>query len=109
MTSAAETLTQLTQRFRPQAAQDLTAVYQLHLTGDDGGLWHLTIADQKCTLADGPAPNFDVAITMTTDDWLWLLAGRLDALSAYLAGRITIIGDFSLITRLQTLFDLQLP
>ena len=106
MTSPADTLAEFTKRFRPEAAQDLAAVYQLQLTGEDGGIWHLTVADQKCTLTEGPAPHRDIAITMATDDWNDLIAGRTDSLSAYLAGRIRIIGDFSLVTRLQRLFGL---
>ena len=106
MPTPAESLAEFVERFRSEAAQDLRVVYQLHLTGDWGGTWHLTIADQQCRLADGPASSPDVTVTMSADDWTELIAGRLDGFSAYLAGRIQIVGNLHLITRLQSLFAL---
>jgi putative sterol carrier protein len=105
MSAPADFLASFAARFRPDAAGDLRAVYQLHLTGDDGGLWHLTIADQQCRLASGQADQPSVTITMSVDDFSQLISGRLDGVSAYLAGRIQIAGDISLVTRLQSLFD----
>jgi len=105
MSTPADVLANFVARFRPQAAEDLRAVYQLNLTGDSGGAWHITIADQQCRLASGPADTPTVTITMSADDFGQLIAGRLDGVSAFLAGRIQIAGDMSLVTRLQSLFD----
>lgn len=106
MPAPAAVLADFVKRFSPAAAEGLSAVYQLHLTGDGGDVWHLIIADQKCQLAAGPTEAPDVAITMTVDDWEGLIAGRLDAFSAYIGGRLGIVGDLSLATRLATLFSL---
>jgi len=106
MTEPATFLAQLVTRFRPDAAQGLRAVYQLHLTGDGGGVWHITVADQKCSLASGPTGKPDAAITMSADDWTELLAGQLDPFSAFLSGRLQVIGDLSLVTRFPSLFGL---
>lgn len=106
MPQTSQFLADLVTRFRPQAAQSLCATYQLHLTGDSGGTWHLSIADQRCNLSSGPADNPNVTITMTSEDFNQLTAGHLDAVSAYLSGRIQIAGDIGLVTRLQSLFDL---
>jgi putative sterol carrier protein len=84
----------------------MSATYELSLTGDEGGTWHLAIADQKCQLLEGSAANSDVAITMSLQDWGDLLAGRLDGFSAYLAGRIQVQGNISLVMQLQTIFGL---
>ena len=84
----------------------MRAVYQLQLDGDHGGTWHMTIADQQCHLAAGPAGDPDVSIAMSVDDWNDLTAGRLDGVSAYLAGRVRISGDMSLVTQLPSLFTL---
>jgi putative sterol carrier protein len=106
MPTPAESLTDLVKRFRPDAAEGLDAVYQLHLTNEHGGFWHLTIADGQCRLSPGSAPSADVVITMSVEDWSELVAGRLDGFSAYLQGRIQITGDLSLVARLQSLFGL---
>ncbi len=81
-------------------------MYQVRLTGDGGGTWHLTIADQKCCLSDGPAAAPDVTITMSVEDWRDLVAGRLDSVSAYMAGHIQLSGDFGLVMQLQPIFGL---
>ena len=104
MSAPADVLAAFAARFRPDAAADLRAIYQLNLTGDNGGLWHLAIADQQCRLAPGQADDPSVTITMSVDDFSQLIAGQLDGVSAYLAGRIQIAGDLSLVTRLQSLF-----
>jgi putative sterol carrier protein len=82
----------------------MKATYELNLTGDEGGTWHLSIADEKCQLLEGPAAASDVAITISLEDWRELLAGRLDAFSAYLAGRIQVRGSIALAMQLQTIF-----
>ena len=100
-------LAEVVKRFRPEAAEGLRAIYQIELVGDGGGVWHLTIAEQRCELARGPAERPGVAIKMSVGDWHELVAGRLDALSAYLSGRLQIAGDLSLATRIPSLFGLQ--
>ncbi len=107
MTAPSDILSDFVARFRPQAAEGLRAIYQLHLTGDDSGTWHITVAEQQCRLATGPTDSPSVTITMSVDDFEGLIAGSLDGVSAYLAGRIHIAGDMSLVTRLPSLFELQ--
>ncbi len=106
MAETAEVLAELVARFRPEAAQGLRAIYQLNLTGEGGGDWHITIADQKCSLSSGVAPEPDIGITMQAQDWKELVAGRLNAFDAFLQGKIQIDGDISLASQIQTLFGL---
>jgi putative sterol carrier protein len=101
-----ETLTTLVKRFRPEAAQGLRAVYQLELKGEDGGVWHLSVEDQQCRLAAGPAERPSVTIAMRTADWESLVAGRLDVFQCLLDGRLELGGDLSLAAQLRSLFEL---
>lgn len=104
MPAPAALIADFVKRFSPAAAEGLEAVYQLHLTGDGGDIWHLIIADQKCRLADGPGESPDVSITISVDDWEGLVAGRIDPFTAFVSGRLGIAGDLSLASRLPTLF-----
>ena len=106
MAETAEILASLVERFRPEAAQGLRAVYQLNLTGEGGGDWHITVADQKCSLSSGVAPESDIGITMQAQDWKELVAGRLNAFDAFLQGKIQVDGDMSLAGQIQALFGL---
>jgi putative sterol carrier protein len=104
MPAPAALLEQLVARFRPEASEGMSATYQLHLTGDDGGEWHLVVAERRCRLTAGRAAEPDVAITISVQDWEELTEGRLDPVSALFSGRIQIAGDLSLASRLQSLF-----
>jgi len=104
MPKAETVLVSLVKRFRSAEAAGLTATYQLNLTGDDGGIWYLAVANQECSLGAGAAPQPDVTITITADDWVDLLAGKLDGYTAFLQGRVDVQGDLSLALRLQSMF-----
>jgi putative sterol carrier protein len=101
-----EQLAELATRFRPEAARGLTAVYQLELTGDGGGVWHMIVADQTCRIFPGAAANPNTEITVSSSDWEALITGKLDAMSAVLLGQVKIAGDLSLATRLPSLFGM---
>jgi putative sterol carrier protein len=104
MSTVEDVLADFVKRFRPEAAGNLRAVYQLRLAGEDGGTWHLMIADQECKLASGPAARPDVSFTMTTEDWKEIVAGKLDGMAAFFQGRIQVQGNLSLAAELQNLF-----
>jgi putative sterol carrier protein len=104
MAKPEDLLASLVGRFCAKEAAGFEAVYQINLTGEDGGNWYLTIADQKCALAGGASPQPDVTITMAAEDWVNLLAGKLDGYTAFLQGRVDVQGDLSLALRLQSMF-----
>jgi len=104
MNNPEEVLSDLVKRFRPEAAKGLHAVYELRLTGEAAGTWHLKIADQQCAVAPGSAERPDITIAMSDEDWAHLVAGKLDPVNAYLSGRIAVSGNLSLAPALQQLF-----
>jgi len=106
MLSPEEYLTELAQRFRPEAARGLNAVYQLHLTGDDGGTWHLVVMDQTCKILKGAASQPSATISISSEDWDSLISGKMDAFSALLQGKLKVDGDMGLATRLPGLFGM---
>jgi putative sterol carrier protein len=101
-----EFFAELETRFRPEAAKDLKAIYQLHLTGENGGTWHLVVMDQACKILKGPASSPSTTLRMSAEDGSLLAAGQLDAFAALLQGRLQIEGDLSLATRLPALFGM---
>jgi len=94
----------LVKRFRAHQAAGVSAVYQLNLTGDEGGQWYLAVADGRCELTRGLAPRADVTITMAASDWVDLLSDRLDGYTAFMEGRIEVEGDLGVALQLQQLF-----
>ena len=105
-----ETLSELFEsmpgRFRPEVAGDLNAVVQFDLTGNDGGVWTARIADGQCDVAQGPAENPTLTLTMEADKYLAMCRGELNAMSAFITGKIKLKGDMGLAMKLQGLFGL---
>jgi putative sterol carrier protein len=93
-------------RFRPDRAQGLRAVIQYDITGPGGGTYHVSIADGQCTLHEGPAPAPTLTLTMAAQDWLDMLAGKLNGQVAFLSGKLKHKGDMGLLMRLPGLFGI---
>ena len=106
MTKPEDYFSDLLTRFRPEAARGLSATYQLLLTGDGGGVWHMIVLNQTCQLCSGAAPRPTATITLAASDWNSLISGKMDAFGAVLAGRMRIDGDMTLATRLPGLFGM---
>jgi len=91
-------------RFNKDAAKGLTATYQFDLSGDNGGKWHVIIADGTCTVKDGPAAAPSITITMTAQDYVDMTSGKLNGQVAFMSGKLRIAGDMGLALRMQSLF-----
>lgn len=91
-------------RFQAEKAGDLKAVIQFDLTGEGGGQYYVTIADRTCAVSEGVAPNPSMTLTATAADYLAIIRGELNAMQAFMQGKIKIKGDVSLAIKMQSLF-----
>jgi putative sterol carrier protein len=78
------------------------AVLQFNITGDDGGTWVVNIKNGVASVSDGPAENPNMTVTTSGPDMLSIVNGDLNAVSAFMQGRVRIEGDMSLAMKLQT-------
>ncbi len=92
--------------FRPEKAEGVNAVIQYHLTGEGGGDWVVRIADGTCTVEEGVAENPTLTLKMDANDYVDLITGKLDGMTAFMTGKLQLEGDFTLATRLQSFFGL---
>lgn len=92
--------------FRPEKAEGINAVIQYHLTGEGGGDWVVRIENGTCTVEEGTAENPTLTLTMDAEDYVDLISGKLDGMTAFMTGKLKLEGDFTLATRLQSFFDL---
>ncbi|MBV8694788.1 MAG: SCP2 sterol-binding domain-containing protein [Chloroflexi bacterium] len=105
--TVSETFETIQTIFNPAAAAGLNKTFQWNITGDEAGQWALRIADQTCQLIVGGVEKPDITMTMSDKDWLAIAEGRLDAMNAFLTGKVKVSGDMMLATKLQSLFPVQ--
>lgn len=102
--TAAEFFDALPGRFDPTAAVGVAAIIQFELAGDGGGTWHATIADGMCEVAAGTHSDPTLVVLASAENWLKVVAGKLDPQLAFVTGRLKVRGDMGLAMRLRALF-----
>ncbi|MDZ4857636.1 MAG: SCP2 sterol-binding domain-containing protein [Candidatus Hydrogenedentes bacterium] len=96
----------LEQKVDPTKISGMNAIYQFDITGDDGGTWHVKLADGLANVSPGPAENPSITLTSTDQNWLDIVSGKLSGQTAFLTGKLKIKGDMSLAMKLQNVFAL---
>jgi putative sterol carrier protein len=92
------------QRFIPSKAEGLNATIQFNLSGDNGGLYWLKIGDGACEAGEGQAENPKMTLKAAADDWYAVSSGQMNAMQAFMSGKIKIEGDMGLAMKMQTMF-----
>lgn len=87
----------------PAKMKGVSAVYQFDLSGDNGGVFHVAVDDGKPSVVEGAHDSPNITISMSADDFDSMLDGKLNATSAFMAGKLKVKGDMSLAMKLQSL------
>jgi len=103
-TSCKQAFDMMPSRFKKDAAKGLNAIYQFDLSGDGGGKWQVLINNYQCKVKEGAHPSPNITISMAAQDYLDMLAGKLNGQMAFMTGKLRINGDMGLALRLQSLF-----
>jgi putative sterol carrier protein len=102
-----ELIERLPGAFLPEKAAGVDATVQFNLSGPEGGDWYLTIQDQKCTVSPGQAANPRLIFEASAQDCLDILTGKLDAMRAYMQGKLRLKGDLNTAMKLTGYFSVQ--
>jgi len=100
-----ETILAMPAAFLPDKAGDAKAQIQLDLTGEDNGLWFLDIADGQCKVSNEQAPQPNVTVTMSGEDFIALFNNQLNPVQAFMAGQIKVTGNVGLVLQLLNWFE----
>jgi putative sterol carrier protein len=87
----------------PAKMKGVDAVYQFDLSGENGGVFHVKVTEGSAVLGDEAHENPNITISMSADDFANMLDGKLNATSAFMAGKLKVKGDMSLAMKLQGL------
>ncbi len=105
MASVAEMFEEMPNVFNAEKAGDMDATVQFDLSGEDGGQWYVTVADGSCTTEKGVVDKPKATIRMDAQDYVDMIAGRLDPMTAFIQQKVKVEGDLNTVMKFQTIFD----
>jgi putative sterol carrier protein len=88
--------------FRADKAGGLRAIYQFQISGS--GTWLVTVANQTCTVSQGPGGSANVDIQISDADFIKLAQAQLNPTDAFRQGRVRITGDLNLAIKISQIF-----
>jgi putative sterol carrier protein len=98
-------MTAIPNQFNAEKAEGVSSVIQCAFSGQQASDWVITIKNQTCQVYEGVVDNPDLTIKADAEDGIKLLTGKMDAMRAYMLGKIKVFGDLSLGMKLTNLFD----
>lgn len=105
-TSLAEAFGAMPSEFNADAATGVDAVFQFDLSGDDGAKYWIKVANQTIDVNEGEHDSPDITIVATAENYLKLVNGELNAMNAFMQGKIKVKGNMGLAMKLQSMFGL---
>jgi putative sterol carrier protein len=90
--------------FQPEKAEGVDTVLQYHLTGEEGGDWIVTIQDGQCKVVEGVAENPSMTLTADAQDYKDVILGRINAMQAFMTGKLKLAGDLAMAMKIPTFF-----
>ena len=79
----------------------MNAVYQFQV-GEEA--YSVSMKDGKASVAPAAASDANCKVTMAENDFLEMIAGRLNGQMAFMTGKLKIKGDMGLAMKLQSVF-----
>ncbi len=79
---------------------------QIIAKGEDGGEWHIHIEDNECSVLEGLIENPDLKLTAKAQDILDIVTGKMDAMKAFMLGKVRFAGSLNLAIKISHLFSI---
>ena len=106
-TKPIEAFDDMIRMFNADAAQGLNAVFQWDVLGENGGVWHIKVADGACELVKARHPSPTVSQTCGTDLFLAMVNYEIDGMQAFMSGKLKMTGDMNVAQKIYDLFPLK--
>ncbi|GAB4469485.1 MAG: hypothetical protein Kow00124_04670 [Anaerolineae bacterium] len=105
-TTVAEVFAEIPKRFDPDAWGSEDAVLAFDVAGEGGGKWTARVAGGGVTINEGAAEDADMTMFVSSEDLLAIVNGELNAVSAFMQGKVRVDGNMALAMKLQGLLGL---
>lgn len=94
----------MVERFIPEKANGVNATILFDLSGDNGGQYWIKVADGTAETGEGNISDAAMTVKATADDWFAVATGQMNAMQAFMTGKLKILGDMGLAMKMQTMF-----
>ena len=91
--------------FVAEKAQGVTTILQFDLSGDGGGQFWLDINDGNIQAYEGTHENPNMTLKASAEDYYNVATGKMNAMQAFMSGKIKIQGDMSMAMKMQGMFQ----
>ncbi|MCB0195550.1 MAG: SCP2 sterol-binding domain-containing protein [Anaerolineae bacterium] len=95
----------LPETFIPEKANGVRSSIQFNLSGDGGGNWLVTIADNRVLVEERQVEDADLTFAMDARDYVGIMTGKSSPMILFTMGRIRTEGDLALAWKFRELFD----
>ncbi|KTB74974.1 MULTISPECIES: SCP2 sterol-binding domain-containing protein [Pseudomonas] len=103
MTSVADAVQTMKNKFNPAAAAGLDLVFGFNITDEDKH-YALIVKDSTCELQEGENPDANVTLVMDSATLKGIVSGETDGMQAFMGGKLRAEGDMMLAMKLSELF-----
>lgn len=90
--------------FIPEKAEGVDTVIQFKFTGSQASEWYLIIKDGQCESIQGSHPSPKMTMTVDADDYIKMAVGEMDAMLAFLKGKVKVTGDMTVALKMGQYF-----
>lgn len=105
MATPQELFDRLADQIDLEKAKDLNATLQFDLGGENGGQWNVALENGAINVNQGLTDNPTATVKMDAQDYVDLVAGRLNPVNAFMTGKVKVEGDLNAVMKFQTLFN----
>ena len=89
----------------PKEAKEIGATFQINVTGDGGGKWHIDVSGTGPSATESEKPA-DCTLTVASEDFQKLYTDPQAGTQLFFSGKLKVAGNPMLAMKLQKLFKL---
>ena len=102
--TAKDIVAEMPRHFKAANADGINADVQLHLTGNEGGDWVVSLRSGRCSVSPGSVANPRVNLSADARDFVGVVTGRVNPMMAFMTGKLRVEGDMALAARFASMF-----
>lgn len=106
MSNVSEFFAKVPESVNTDKIQGMNATFLFDISGDNGGQFAVAIADGAATVTEGAVDNPSITLSLTDENFVDLVTGKLNGQTAFLTGKLKIKGDMGLAMKLGSIFSM---